>query len=365
MWISRRLAVTGAFLATLSANVSEAADVNVHKFDDQSTVAISIVGEIKVGDDQKFRDIAAQYPDAYVFLNSDGGSIVPAMEIGRTIRLRDYTTVVLSDEHCVSACALIWLSGTKRVVFEGGKLGFHASYYDEHGVKFETGVGNALVGHYLSQLGYGEKAVIFATSAPPDKLLWLNTETSQNSGISYDLQPAEHHDMAQDEIRKSKPDAGEVPPPPISNINITQNPSSQFFADTNNNIRSVDIFASELKRRGYQADIDRSGKNGPSIISGAGGHKIAISFSGCTGVNCKYIELLSYYNNDDVSKANKVKEKWVSEENFSGIYVSSDGKSVALYHYIIVGNDGITIENLIENTEYFAKDFDILGSMLK
>ena len=44
MWISRRLAVTGAFLATLSANVSEAADVNVHKFDDQSTVAISIVG---------------------------------------------------------------------------------------------------------------------------------------------------------------------------------------------------------------------------------------------------------------------------------------------------------------------------------
>ena len=146
---------------------------------------IVINGEIKSGDEVKFGKIASEHSDAFVVLDSPGGALAPAMDIGRTIKIREYTTVVADTGSCASACALIWVAGTSRVIFDGGKVGFHASYLDVNGTLIETGMGNALVGHYLAQLGLGEKAVIFATAAAPDKILWLNAETENLSGIEY------------------------------------------------------------------------------------------------------------------------------------------------------------------------------------
>lgn len=157
--------------------------------EEREEALIIINGDIKNGDDVKFREIAAKYSSAFVVLNSFGGTIVPAMDIGRTIKLREYTTVILDGSVCASACALIWLAGTRRAIYEGGQVGFHASYRNVDGTLIETGVGNALVGYYLSQLGMGQKAVIFATTAPPDKILWLNDETAGDSGIAYEKFP--------------------------------------------------------------------------------------------------------------------------------------------------------------------------------
>jgi hypothetical protein len=161
-------------LAALAMAVTIAENAHSAEFreipsNDASEVIITIEGEIKSGDDEKFRAIAAKHSNAVVFLNSEGGAIVPAMDIGRTVKLRGYKTVVSDSDSCASACALIWVSGSRRVLFEGGQVGFHASYLDTDGTRLETGLGNALVGRYLTQLGYGEKTVIFATLAPPTK----------------------------------------------------------------------------------------------------------------------------------------------------------------------------------------------------
>lgn len=354
-----------SILALFVASSSSAAEITVTKLDGDKTVFIELTGDIQPGDDDKFRNIAAQNPDAIVLLDSGGGTIMAAMEIGRIVRLRDYPTVVYSNGYCASACALIWVAGSRRVIFDGGRVGFHASYLDENGSKIETGVGNALVGHYLSQLGFGEKAVIFATSAPPDKLLWIDADNSKMAGINFEAMVSSSKANAKSADRPPPIEVTEATPPPMTNINTFPAVPQKYYAETKNNIRNVDAFASELKRRGYQADLDKSNKDSPTIITGANGHKIAISFSVCSESSCNYIELLSYYTLADRSMTDAVKQKWNSEEKFSGIYVADGGKSVALYHYIIVGSDGLTINNLIENIEYFAKDFDNLGSMLK
>jgi hypothetical protein len=39
------------------------------------------------------------------------------------------------------------------------KIGFHAAYRLENGAAIETGVGNALLGAYLSNLGLLEQAI--------------------------------------------------------------------------------------------------------------------------------------------------------------------------------------------------------------
>jgi len=53
----------------------------------------------------------------------------------------------------------------------------------------EIGVGNAVIGHYLSQLGLSEKAVIFATSASPYTISWLIAANSADADIGFEAAP--------------------------------------------------------------------------------------------------------------------------------------------------------------------------------
>ena len=148
---------------------------------------IYITGAIELGDDAVFRDIAEQFPDAVVFLESPGGTVIPALEIGLQVRKRGYRTVVVDGGTCASSCALIWLAGTPRYLASGGQVGFHASSAtEEDGRLVESGLSNAFVGYYLSKLELSERAVVFTTMASPYELTWLTAENSDGAGISFE-----------------------------------------------------------------------------------------------------------------------------------------------------------------------------------
>lgn len=126
-WRFSQLIGLCAFVGTglIVPDLALASDIKAYpprKADDPAFIVID--GEVKSGDDEKFRKLAAEYSDAVVLLNSEGGMIGPAMDIGRTIKLRGYETAIYKTGSCASACALIWLAGSKRVLFEGGKLAF-------------------------------------------------------------------------------------------------------------------------------------------------------------------------------------------------------------------------------------------------
>lgn len=173
-------------LAVLAgAGPASAADIQSEPSDDDPNLFfISIAGEIEPGDVAKFRREALKADRAVVALSSDGGRTAPAIEIGRLVRLRGYDTLVLNSESCNSACALIWLAGEKRYLSKSAKVGFHATYLERGGAKQESGVGNAVVGSYLASLSLSERAVVFATSAPPDRLNWLSHANAAEKGFS-------------------------------------------------------------------------------------------------------------------------------------------------------------------------------------
>ena len=180
--------ILGAFALTLVA--APAAATVEHSTLAGGTEGIYLTGEIQASDGAAFRELAGQFANAMVFLESPGGDIVPAIEIGKLIRQHGYTTVVLADGTCTSSCALIWLAGTPRYLSPEGNLGFHAGYTEEGGRRLETGVGNAVIGFYLSQLNLSEKAVIFATSASPYTIAWLNAANSGDAEIGFEPAPA-------------------------------------------------------------------------------------------------------------------------------------------------------------------------------
>ena len=173
----------------LAPSAVAAAEID-HDVNENGSALIVIMGEITAGDDTKFRELSVKFPDAMVALDSSGGALAPALEIGRQIRLRGYITAVLDGDLCASSCALIWLAGAPRILQGNARLGFHASYRDEGGRFVETGLGNAMIGHYLSQLNLSERAVVFATQASPYEINWLNDANRNSSGIDYRSMPA-------------------------------------------------------------------------------------------------------------------------------------------------------------------------------
>lgn len=178
LWLIATIGVWGA-----NEESCRAASIEVQKVGD-ITVA-SIEGEIISGDDLKFKRLALQHEIDVVALNSPGGNLEAGLSIGRAIQLQGYSTVVLDGFTCASACSLIWLAGSPRFVSRGAKIGFHASYFDDLGKRIPTATGNALVGHYLSQLNLPTEAVVFATSASPYEVSWLDVSQTSSNGISF------------------------------------------------------------------------------------------------------------------------------------------------------------------------------------
>ena len=170
------------FLLFLGSN-SFAADISKLPTKSGDTDFILIKGEIKENDDKIFRNIALETDSAIVILDSPGGFIAPALEIGKTIRIKSFATAVI-DSNCVSACALTWLAGQPRMLNKNSGVGFHGAYeVNNDGTKSSTSIGNALVGSYLNSLGLNEDVVTLATAAKPDKLIWLSKKMADEIGL--------------------------------------------------------------------------------------------------------------------------------------------------------------------------------------
>jgi hypothetical protein len=64
------------------------------------------------------------------------------------------------------------------------KVGFHAAYSGSGQFKRESGVGNAIVGAYLNQLGLSLDPIAYITTPGPDEIQWLSVRDALRIGIS-------------------------------------------------------------------------------------------------------------------------------------------------------------------------------------
>jgi hypothetical protein len=136
---------------------------------------ISVFGEFKPGDGDRFLQLTAEIRDAVIFFDSPGGTLMDAIKMGERIYIRQYATIAVGD--CASACAAAWLGGAVRSTAGNARVGFHAAWS-----AFTGGVsssGNTLLGAYLSKVGLSTDAIAIVTNPPPSKMLWLTPEVAQ------------------------------------------------------------------------------------------------------------------------------------------------------------------------------------------
>lgn len=155
----------------------------VRAVDDDRVSIIVVSGDFELGDEKKFIDVAVSRPDAIVAFNSPGGNLIAGIEIGRAIRLKGYTTVVMNGSVCASACGLAWLGGRRRVLQSKGLVGFHAAYLNGADGPIVTSTGNAVAGAYLNQLGLSTDAIVYVTARKPNDMQWLTIEDARRNGL--------------------------------------------------------------------------------------------------------------------------------------------------------------------------------------
>lgn len=138
-------------------------------------------GEIVKSDWQRFSQVSENIQHAVVtFVESPGGDLGTALALGARIRQRGYSTS--APNLCASACGLAWLAGVRRYMWPSSQIGFHAVYRKSSGA--ESGVGNALVGAYLTDLGFSLNVVRYVTTPRPSAVRWLSVRDAGALGIS-------------------------------------------------------------------------------------------------------------------------------------------------------------------------------------
>ena len=113
----------------------------------QAEVAVTVTGRIEEGDLAAFEQAAGAYagtsggeyacPRAVVLLDSPGGELAEAIELGRKIAEYGFATVVGPEAECLSACVLAlaggsYLSGAPAniVVYSGARVGLHQPQFN-------------------------------------------------------------------------------------------------------------------------------------------------------------------------------------------------------------------------------------------
>lgn len=205
--------------------VAVAAEIFHTPLTNKETGFITVFGELEAGDEKKFNAIAQQYRKAAVLFSSPGGNLIAGIEIGRTIRLRNFGTGVAPNTLCASACALAWLGGTNRYLDPTSKIGFHAAYIHNGGTNRETGVGNAIVGAYVTQLALPVSAVIYITKASPDDMTWLTADEARRVGIDVEILIVPPHEG----LKRIRPErADSVGPLPLKET-VPLGPNQQWL----------------------------------------------------------------------------------------------------------------------------------------
>src|SRR5262245_9841528 len=118
------VSIAALLFGIVTASICDAATIRVAQVNNGPIVLIN--GDFVSEDISEFQAKTGPLSKAIIILESDGGSVLAGIQIGETIRLKNFATFVSDGTRCASACALAWLGGAKRYMGPGARVGFHA-----------------------------------------------------------------------------------------------------------------------------------------------------------------------------------------------------------------------------------------------
>ncbi|MEM9230721.1 MAG: hypothetical protein AAGB10_14050 [Pseudomonadota bacterium] len=151
--------------------------------------ALRLSGAIVPGDGARVTAEVTQTRPAIVALNSPGGSVADALEIGRMLRAMDIETRLQADAVCFSACPYVFVGGTGRRVAEAARLGVHQHSFGESRILpaflavEDIQRGQAEVLAFLDEMGIDLRIMGPAMRTPADEIYILTSDELIDWGV--------------------------------------------------------------------------------------------------------------------------------------------------------------------------------------
>lgn len=124
-------------------------------------------------------------------LNSEGGDVVAALELGRYLRLARATTALAKNSRCLSACVFL-IAGAVHRLNLGGTIGIHRPYSDStEAISFQemqrrsTRLRNA-VARYLRDMNIPNTLYEAMVRIPPETIKLLGADELESYGLEQD-----------------------------------------------------------------------------------------------------------------------------------------------------------------------------------
>lgn len=149
---------------------------------------LEVTGTIDIGSAERFKtelEAVREYVRT-VALDSPGGSVNDALEMGKAIRAAGLTTSVAAGALCASSCPLVFAGGTERLATAKSAIGVHQIYASVAAESLPAGLraaGEAMSGaqkttaaitRYLTESGVDAALWLHALETPPDRLYYLS-----------------------------------------------------------------------------------------------------------------------------------------------------------------------------------------------
>lgn len=165
------------------------AEVRVTRLDEKLRFAdVDLSGKITQADVEQFRKLSAflvsRFGVVTANLNSPGGDVLAAIEIGNIVRDNWIWTVVDDNDECSSACVLVFAAGAERGAGDRSVVRIHRPHFDaalfgrlgqgQAKAKYDSLV--AEVKGYLSRMGMSDQLfqAMMAVRSDDARTLTLN-----------------------------------------------------------------------------------------------------------------------------------------------------------------------------------------------
>jgi hypothetical protein len=152
---------------------------------------LSVTGTIMPGSAEAFAGEIESYGEYVktVALDSPGGSVTDALEMGKLIRESGFATSVSAGGLCASSCPLVFAGGTERVAAADSAIAVHQIYAatqsDDSVASRLAAAGNAMsdaqamtarISRYLIDMGVDSEVWLRALETPPDRLSYFSPQ---------------------------------------------------------------------------------------------------------------------------------------------------------------------------------------------
>ena len=210
----------------LAAILTAKADIKVDRR--EGYIGISISGTITEQDAKTFQDLSSEleYAELSVNLDSRGGDVAAAMQIGRLVRKYDGTIWIGAPEwvgsnkydKCYSSCALIFIAGVYRINY--GEIGLHrpflaAAPQSRETVEKQVPLMLSLIKNYVTEMGITDNFYQQMVNTEPSQLVIYNSSDYRKLIPEYDpvyaeikiARQARKYGVTTAEMRKREQDA--------------------------------------------------------------------------------------------------------------------------------------------------------------